>query len=106
MIEYLITVNWGDLAPLLMVYPLFSIGVVFMILRISDIRRDQAVARAMEARRRSLEHGARGWDCPKPGPIHYIPEEIPDGKGGARVPFVQLVGRGQRPGKEGGSRVR
>lgn len=85
MIEYLKTVDWNALSPFLTAYPLFVIGFVFLVLRWVDDRQAKAAARAIAARRRALEHGARrGWDCPKPGPIHYIPEGVT--KGGRRVP--------------------
>lgn len=77
MIAYLLSIDWIALSPILMAYPLFVVGFVFLLLRQLEINQAKAAAKARAARLRSLAHG--GWDCPKPGPIHYIPDGVTKG---------------------------
>lgn len=77
------SIDWQAVMPFIIALPMFSIGFVFLLIRIAEIRESRASMRALAERRRALEHGDRGWDCPRPGPFHYIPDG--ETKGGRRV---------------------
>jgi hypothetical protein len=83
-LEYLKVLDLSALALYGACLAVFSVGVVCLVMRASDIMDDRKIVRQMAARRRSMEQGARGgWDCLKLGPFHYIPEGVT--KGGGRV---------------------